>query len=81
MILTVHVKPGAKTARIERVLDETTMSVSVCAPAREGKANRALIDLLSETLHLPKTSIEIIRGATTRIKHVRVPDTTVLPVK
>lgn len=72
MILTVHTKPGARENRIEAVLDETTVKIAVCEPAKEGKANQELIAFLAKTLQVPKSTIEIIRGTTTRIKHVNI---------
>ena len=70
MILTVHVKPGARESRLESILDDQTVKIAVSAPAQEGKANQELIAFLSKTLHTPKSSIEITRGLSTRLKHV-----------
>ena len=72
MILTVHVKPGARESRVEAILDEETVKIALKAPAREGKANAELIAFLSERLGIAKSNIEIIRGAATRLKHVRI---------
>jgi uncharacterized protein (TIGR00251 family) len=46
--------------------------VKVTAPPVDGKANRALISLLSKKLGRPKGSIEIISGESSRIKQIRV---------
>lgn len=48
------------------------LKVGVTAAAEKGKANSALIGLLSKVIGVPKSSIEIIRGETSRIKTVRV---------
>ncbi len=72
MILTVHVKPGARESRVEAILDEETVKIALKAPAREGKANTELIAFLSERLGVAKSKIEIIRGAATRLKHVKI---------
>ncbi|KKW31209.1 MAG: hypothetical protein UY76_C0064G0008 [Candidatus Uhrbacteria bacterium GW2011_GWA2_52_8d] len=71
MILTVYVKPGARKNSIEWI-DEDTIKISVTAPPEKGKANHAVIKLLAEDLNLPKSQIEIVRGLTTKIKHVKV---------
>ncbi len=71
MILTVHVKPGAKQDRIERI-DEDTFKVHTRARAEKGRANQAMIDILSQELGIKKTDIEIVRGHTTRIKQVKI---------
>ena len=44
----------------------------VTAVSEEGKANQALIDLISKEWKLPKKNLEIISGYTTRQKIVRV---------
>ena len=46
--------------------------VKLTAPPVEGRANRALILLLSKKLGRPKGSIEIISGESSRIKRIRV---------
>lgn len=70
MLLTVHVKPRAKRNAVAKWLDATTVKVDVTAVPEGGKANEAVIDLLAEELRLPKSALTIVRGATTRIKHV-----------
>ena len=72
MILTVHIKPNAREDKLTAVLDENTIKVSVKAPAKEGKANKALIELLSTIFGVSKSEINIIRGLQTRMKHVQV---------
>lgn len=65
--MTVKLKPGAKQERI-RIGDNDLLEISVKAPPVDGKANTALIKLLSKRLKVPKTSIEIIMGQTNREK-------------
>ncbi|MBN2033294.1 MAG: DUF167 domain-containing protein [Deltaproteobacteria bacterium] len=50
--------------------------VKVTAPPVEGRANKALIALLSEKLGIAKKSIEIFSGKTTRLKTLRIHDLT-----
>ncbi len=71
MILTVYAKPNARKNSIEWV-DEDTLKVSVTAKPENGKANEAILDLLSEELGIRKTAMEIIRGKTTRIKQIEI---------
>jgi uncharacterized protein len=68
----VAVKPQAKTAEVKKISDGE-YSVSVRAPAREGKANEAVIELLAEYFSVPKSSIRIVRGQTSRRKLVELP--------
>jgi len=49
-----------------------TIGCRITAPAVEGKANRAIITLLSEILAVPATSVSIQSGATSSQKRVLV---------
>lgn len=71
MIVTVHVKPRSRKNTIEWIDDETT-KISVTAIAEKGKANDAVVEVLSEDLDIAKSRIEIVRGKTTRIKQVEI---------
>ena len=55
------------------------LKVQVHAPPVEGAANAALLELLADTLQLPRRAIRILRGSTGREKLVEVdcPDHTV----
>ncbi|MFO7460566.1 MAG: DUF167 domain-containing protein [Desulfatiglandales bacterium] len=46
--------------------------VKVTAPPAEGRANRALILVLSEKLGIAKSAIEITSGKSARLKTVRI---------
>ena len=48
--------------------DETGIKVKLTAQPIEGKANKALVEFLSKQLKIPKTSIEILRGETSKDK-------------
>jgi len=73
MILTVLVKPNAKQSRVVGWPDRKTVIIAVAAPPKKGKANSELIKFLSSKLRVPKTEIEIVRGAGSRAKHLRLP--------
>ena len=72
MLVTVHAKPGARQNRIVKQLDDSTYVIEVTALPIEGKANKALIELLAEHFNVSKTRIELKRGATTRIKQLEI---------
>jgi len=67
----VTVKPQARREEVRKLADGE-YSVSVRAPAREGKANEAVIELLAEHFSVPKSSIRIVRGETARRKLVEI---------
>jgi uncharacterized protein (TIGR00251 family) len=49
-----------------------TVTVRLNAPPVEGKANKALVSLLAESLDIAKSRIEIVSGARGRNKVVSV---------
>lgn len=61
------VQGWANTADGGRVL-----KVSVTAVPEKGKANDALIALLSKEWHIPKNAFSLLRGETDRLKTVRI---------
>lgn len=73
MLLTVYVKPHAATESVEWIDDET-LRVCVRALAEKGKANAAVIALLSKKFGIKKSNIEIVRGHTIQIKHIKIPE-------
>jgi len=46
--------------------------VKVTAPPDKGKANAAVVKLLSKALKLPKSAFEITAGETARLKTLRI---------
>lgn len=48
------------------------LRVKVSAPPIEGKANEALVAILARSLGVPKRAVEIIGGAASRDKTIRV---------
>ncbi len=69
MIITVHIKPSARKNEIVW-LDETTAKISVTAAPEKGRANEAMIEILASSLKIAKSRLQIVRGATTRLKQV-----------
>ena len=48
------------------------LRVRLRAPPVDGRANEALLRLLASRLDVPPSSIELVSGATARVKRVRV---------
>lgn len=46
------------------------LAVSVTSPPDKGRANAALIDLLGKRLGVPRSSISLAAGATSRLKRL-----------
>jgi uncharacterized protein YggU (UPF0235/DUF167 family) len=67
MIINVRVIPRAKLNRVEVQPDGTLRIHTTTAPT-DGKATADVIKMLAEHYNVPKTSIKLIRGATSRDK-------------
>jgi len=65
--LRLRVKPGAKKTAIVGA-HGGALKVAVAAPPEKGKANRAVVKLLAETLGLPATAVAITAGETSQDK-------------
>jgi uncharacterized protein (TIGR00251 family) len=70
-IVAVMVKPNAKKAGVAQLADGT-YRIAVIAPARDGKANEAVIELVARHLRVPKSRVKIIRGFSSRHKLLEV---------
>ena len=71
--LAVRVQPGAKQSAIAGIYGEgaeSRLKIALKAPAIEGRANEALIAFLAERLELPRLSVSIAHGQSSRSKLV-----------
>ncbi len=78
MLLTVQVKPNARETRVVRWTEEGALVLAVAAPPVDGKANDEVVRFLARALGLPKSLVTVERGASSRCKHVGLPDGTPL---
>lgn len=69
--IALRVQAGAKKSELVD-LAEGILRLRVAAPAREGKANAAVVALLSQALGVPKAHVRILRGHTSRDKLVAI---------
>lgn len=71
LTIDVHVQPGAR--RTEIVGDHGgRLKLRLAAPPVDGAANRALTAFLAERLAVPRGSVTVIRGMTSRLKTISV---------
>ncbi len=68
--LALRVTPGARSEAIE--LGEGVLQVKVRAKPDDGKANRAVLELLADALGIGVSRLDLLRGATGRDKLVRI---------
>ena len=69
--ISVTVKPSSKSPSVTQ-LTESEFRVAVREPAQDGKANRALIELLADHFRIAKSTIKIVRGLHSRHKLIEV---------
>ena len=67
----VKVVPNSKKAKVEQT-EGGVLRVNVDAPAKEGKANKRLVEILAKYFSKPKSSIRIVKGWTSKNKVVEV---------
>ncbi len=69
--IDVLLKPGAKNNAIE-LAPGGGLRIRVTARPVDGKANAGLIRLLAKALRVPKSSLSIVKGTTSRAKVIAV---------
>lgn len=74
MNLSIRVKPGAARPKVGGSYGEAELIVAVQPPAVDGRATEAALRAVAKELGLRRQQVELIRGATSRSKVLRVPD-------
>ncbi len=76
IVLTVRLTPRADRDAIEGtgVLadGEAVAHARVRAVPEDGAANKALVALLAKAFHRPKSAVDLVGGASARIKRLRI---------
>jgi uncharacterized protein len=70
-VITVKVTPRAAKSEIAGAETEW-LRARVKAPPVDGKANAALIELLSDVCRVPKRDISVIAGCSARLKRIHI---------
>ena len=71
-MLRIHVRIIPNTGKNSIVQEEGRLKIKVTAPAIEGKANKALIELLAGHFNVRKSAINIVKGDKGRDKIVEI---------
>ena len=66
LIIKLKISPNASKDEIIRT--EDGVKVKITAQPIDGKANKCLVEFLSKTFKVPKSSIEIVKGETSKEK-------------
>lgn len=70
--LIIKIKIVPNSSKNDIVLEDEFIKIKVTAQPIENKANKALIEYLSKTFKVPKTSLEILRGETSKEKTILI---------
>lgn len=71
LTLRLHIQPGARKTEIVGLHGEA-LKIRLAAPPVDGQANAALIAFLAGELGVPKAQVELVGGASSRGKLLRV---------
>ena len=70
--ITVTPKASVNKIKVDTAGSKLHLKIYVTAPPEDGKANKAVIELLAKELKIPKSSISIISGAHSRKKIIGI---------
>jgi uncharacterized protein (TIGR00251 family) len=76
--LRVKVVPGSSRSRIVGPLGDR-LKIQVAAPPEDGKANKAVTEMLAGWLGLAKTDVQLVSGAGQPAKVFRIPPREAFP--
>lgn len=72
MRLALRVQPGAKRTALVSRLASGEWKVAVSAPPSDGRANEAVLELVSDLLGVKRRQVALLRGESSRGKLVEV---------
>ena len=72
-----RVTPGARHTAL--VLEDGVIRVHVAAAPEDGKANRAVAEVIAQWLGIAKSEVELVTGASQPTKVFRIPSRQELP--
>jgi uncharacterized protein len=74
--VAIRLSPRAKADRLSTVVSVAkgghAIKASVTAPPQDGRANEALLQLLSRAWRLPRGSLAVVAGVTSRDKTISI---------
>lgn len=72
--IEIIIKPNAKIGNVEKLTDNA-FKVSVKSPPKDGKANKEMIEIISNYLGVHQNEVKIIFGWKSRRKILQIKDT------
>lgn len=76
----ILVQPRASRAKVGPIHDDR-LKVAVTAPPVDGEANAAVIELFAKQLGVTRSAIEVIAGASSRRKTLRITGVTAAAIQ
>jgi uncharacterized protein YggU (UPF0235/DUF167 family) len=71
-VIAVRVKPGSSKGPLVEAADDGSLTIYVRERAVDGKATDAVARLLADYLDVPKSRVELVSGASSRLKRFRI---------
>ena len=71
LLLNLHIQPGARKTGFAG-LHGDALKIRLAAPPADGRANAALLAFLAEELGVPRSRVELVSGAASRSKLLRI---------
>lgn len=76
IILNIKAVPNSSVNEFCGLLEDS-LKIKIKAPATENKANLELIKFISKSLKVPKSSVEVVSGNTSKIKNIFIAGLTI----
>lgn len=70
--LLIKIKIVPNSLKNDIIIEDGVIKIKVTAQPVDNKANKALIEVLSKKIKVPKTMIEIVKGMTSKDKTVLI---------
>ena len=70
--LALRVQPGARQNAVLAHMPGGVWKVAVAAPPLEGRANEAVVELVSDLLGVHRRQVTLVRGASSRSKVIEI---------
>ncbi|ORB29077.1 DUF167 domain-containing protein [Mycolicibacterium parafortuitum] len=71
-LITVRVKPGSAKGPLVEAGPDGELTVYVRERAVDGKATAAVVKVLADHFGVPRSRVELVSGAASRIKRFRI---------
>lgn len=73
IILNIRISPNSSKNQV--IIENDIIKIKVTAQPIENKANKMLVEYLSKLLKVPKTSVSILKGETSKDKTILISTT------